>query len=190
MELPIELRDAVNSELAGRSPKELAPVVENLSKRYRSSLQAAVEERLVQTSDDAAAYAAFRLPATYGAVYGALGQVKAQLPEFRPTSLLDVGAGPGTAMWAAHHPDLWQDSLEKVTLLEREAAMISLGKRLAAQSSLSSIRKAEWVPVDITGDWPTGSHDLVVTAYVLGELPEEARPVLSSSFGKKPAVYW
>jgi len=175
MELPAELRNAVNQEVTGRSAKDLAKVVEGLSARYRSSLQEPAHSRLVQTLDDAVAYAAFRLPATYGAVYGALSCVKAQLPRFHPRSLLDVGAGPGTAMWAALHPSLWQDCLAEVALLEREEAMIGLGKRLAAHSSLAAIREAQWVAADITEKWEVPSHELVVAAYVLGELPSEAR---------------
>ncbi|NLA58784.1 MAG: rRNA methyltransferase [Firmicutes bacterium] len=187
MDLPVELRGAIDSELAGRPPKELVKLVEELSSRYRTDLQAAAHERLVKSADDAAAYAAFRLPATYGAVYGALCQIKAQLPEFHPSSLLDVGAGPGTVMWAAHHRDLWQGSLEKVTLLEREPAMISLGKRLAAWSSLVSIQEAEWMAVDLTEDWETSSHDLVAAAYVLGELPAGARRLFIQRLWEKTA---
>ncbi|MGI8802059.1 MAG: small ribosomal subunit Rsm22 family protein, partial [Solirubrobacteraceae bacterium] len=47
------------------------------------------------------AYAAYRAPATYAAVAAALTQVRLLRPEWRPRTLLDLGAGPGVAAWAA-----------------------------------------------------------------------------------------
>ena len=49
----------------------------------------------------AAAYMAARMPACYAAVYKVLEEVSARLPAFAPESMLDFGAGPGTAVWAA-----------------------------------------------------------------------------------------
>ena len=50
----------------------------------------------------AAAYMAARMPACYAAVYKVLEEVSMRLPGFAPESMLDFGAGPGTAIWAAH----------------------------------------------------------------------------------------
>ena len=50
----------------------------------------------------AAAYMAARMPACYAAVYKVLEEVSMRLPTFSPESMLDFGAGPGTAIWAAH----------------------------------------------------------------------------------------
>ncbi len=85
-------------------------------------------------------------------------------------TLLDVEAGPGTAMWAA--ATVWP-SLRRVTLLDRDRGMIALGKRLAARSSLDAVREADWREVDITVPWQAPPSDLVVAACVLGELPED-----------------
>lgn len=49
----------------------------------------------------ALAYGATRLPACYAALRRVLGEVKARMPSWRPDSMLDFGAGPGTATWAA-----------------------------------------------------------------------------------------
>lgn len=54
---------------------------------------------------------AARMPACYAAVYKVLEEVSVRLPTFTPESMLDFGAGPGTAIWAAHEvlhlsPDL------------------------------------------------------------------------------------
>lgn len=174
IELPTDLRTGLKQQLEAFSAKELAQCVADLSHRYRTNLPID-GQRIVQSPKDAAAYAAFRLPATYGGVYAALRQVRAQFPQWQPQTLLDVGAGPGTVMWSATHPDLWPETLHKITLLEREANMITLGRRLAGYASLASIREARWHAVDITQRWGTTPHDLVVTSYVLGELPRNSR---------------
>lgn len=49
----------------------------------------------------AAAYMAARMPACYAAVFKVLEEVSTRLPAFAPESMLDFGAGPGTAVWAA-----------------------------------------------------------------------------------------
>jgi ribosomal protein RSM22 (predicted rRNA methylase) len=119
--------------------------------------------------EDVTAYAAFRLPATFAAVYSALKQAKECSPGWNPKTLLDAGAGPGTAMWAA--ASLWPD-LEHITLLERDEAMINLGKRLCAYSSVPSMLEAEWIKIDIAETDEVFPHDLVVASYVLNEIPE------------------
>ncbi|WP_227649998.1 small ribosomal subunit Rsm22 family protein, partial [Klebsiella pneumoniae] len=49
-------------------------------------------------------------------------------PDFAPTSLLDVGAGPGTATWAASEAFA---SLETFTLLDANMALRDLAAELA-----------------------------------------------------------
>jgi ribosomal protein RSM22 (predicted rRNA methylase) len=175
MELPPELRTAIETEIVSLPSNRLSTLAADLSKRYRAG-PLSPQGRLLRSREDIAAYAAFRLPATFAAVGAALTQVKEGLPGWRPRTLLDVGAGPGTGMWAA--AAVWPD-LERVTLLEREDGMIDLGKRLAAYSSLPSVREATWLKADITAAWEAPPHDLVIAAYVLGELPgEPAHPLI------------
>jgi ribosomal protein RSM22 (predicted rRNA methylase) len=170
LELPLELEVAVAAELESASAKSLAKSVADLSQRYRSGKAQTAGGRFLRSYDDIAAYAAFRLPATYAAVSAALAQVRAQLPGWTPRSALDVGAGPGTAIWAT--TTIWPD-VRQVTLLEREDNMIALGRRLAGCSPLAAVRDAGWSKTDVTGDWNVAPHDLVIMSYALGELPEE-----------------
>lgn len=169
MELPQDLRAAIDSELAPLQAKKLAALAADLSKRYRTG-QSPGAGRLLRSREDVAAYAAFRLPATYAAVSSVVRQVQDGLPHWNPKTLLDVGAGPGTAMWAA--AALWPN-LTRITLFERDEYMIGLGKRLAAFSSLSSVREAAWDKVDITGSWEGAQYDVVIASYSLGELPPD-----------------
>ena len=82
-------------------------------------------------------------------------------PDWKPRSLLDVGAGPGVAAWAA--VAAWP-SLEHVTLVEAEPEMVAAGREL--------LPKARWVAGDAS--IATGPAELVVVSYVLGELVDVA----------------
>ena len=68
-----------------------------ISKTYRDGGNSAA----IRSETDALAYALARMPATYAADIASLNALCEIRPDFAPTSLLDVGAGPGTASWAA-----------------------------------------------------------------------------------------
>jgi len=166
MELPRALRQAVDQALEGVPARDLAAAADALSKRYRAE----VRDGRLHVADDLAAraYLAARLPATYAAIRAALNAVAEMRPEFSPRSLLDFGAGPGTALWAAR--DEWPD-LATATLVESSAAMRKFGAEFAPQCGVAAI--------DWRGDAPTaGARDLVTLAYVLDELDDAQRTAL------------
>ncbi len=174
MDLPTDLRDALNNELERRDATALARATAALVERYRSG-QPAPGGDFLAGQDDIAAYAAYRLPATYAASVAALAQVRDRWVGEAPRTLLDVGAGPGTALWAAGA--VWP-GLERALLLERDERMIALGRRLAARSRSPLVAEAGWERADLLGAWEAAPHDLVVAAYVLNELPDERRAAL------------
>ena len=53
------------------------------------------------SKQEAAAYAMARLPAAFAAVLRVLREVQARAPSCQLRSMLDLGSGPGTAIWAA-----------------------------------------------------------------------------------------
>lgn len=169
MELPAEVRQAIEQELASYSTSQLARVAAALSESYRAG-SASPRRRHLRSPDDVVAYAAYRLPATFAAVYSVLTEVKARLPQLQVRTCLDIGAGPGTAAWAA--AIIWPE-IAQITLLEREENMITMGKRLFAQSSVPALRQANWVRTDVTGSWTCGVQDLVLASYVINELSEQ-----------------
>lgn len=73
----------------------------------------------------ALAYAATRLPACYAALRHVLGEVAARRPGWRPSTQLDFGAGPGTAVWAAQQ--VWPQAPLEATAVEPAGAMAWLG---------------------------------------------------------------
>lgn len=171
MELPPQLRQAVDSALAGVSVTELTVAARALSQRYRDEVR---DGRLhISDASFALAYIATRMPATYAAIHAALEALAEQQPDFAPHSLLDVGAGPGTAMWAA--ADVWP-GMDAATLVETSPSIRALGEKLAATSTLARV---SWRAADLRADLPEAQHDLVSLAYVLDELgPRDRRALI------------
>jgi ribosomal protein RSM22 (predicted rRNA methylase) len=100
MELPPAPRQAVENALEGVPLADLKRAADLLSRRYRGE----VRDGRLHLSDRLAAqaYLATRLPATYAAIRASLAAVAEMRPGFAPATLLDIGAGPGSALWAAH----------------------------------------------------------------------------------------
>jgi ribosomal protein RSM22 (predicted rRNA methylase) len=168
MDLPQRLRQAVEEALEHTPRTDLAKASELLSSRYRSE----IKDGQFHLSDDLAAraYLATRLPATYAAVSACLAAIAKVKPDFSPKSLLDVGSGPGTVMWAAS--EQWS-SLEQAVLLEASPIIRAWGEKLG-----SPINDVRWLTADANSDFEATPSDLVTTAYVLNELGEKARATL------------
>src|SRR5215471_7713493 len=131
MSLPALLARAIENELAQFDRKAVARAVEELSADYRGQKTTGPALRLADTEIQRAAYLLTRLPSTYAAIYAVLREIRERIPNLEVRSLLDLGAGPGTAMWAA--AEIFSE-LEQVTLLERSSALIRLGQKLAASA--------------------------------------------------------
>jgi ribosomal protein RSM22 (predicted rRNA methylase) len=166
MDLPPDLAHALRQHLTAGSAKELQAAAAALSERYRAGVPDAIgSER------DVLAYAATRLPATFAAVAAALRAVAEQRPGWSPASVLDAGAGPGTAAWAA--AVTWPQ-IASVRHLERDRRMTALGAELSAAARHPALRAGGWEQADLTGEWQAEA-DLVVAAYCLNEMPEPER---------------
>src|ERR687898_2317625 len=96
-DLPAELKAALYAKLQGFSRNDAAGRAASISKTYRDGGGSGA----IRSEADALAYALARMPATYAAVTASLNALGEITPQFAPNSLLDVGAGPGTATWAA-----------------------------------------------------------------------------------------
>src|SRR3974390_581672 len=122
--LPAELIAALGARLQGVSRNELAIRAEKISKTYREGGRSMT----IASDPDALAYALVRMPATYAAVAACLNAVQEITPDFAPKDLLDVGAGPGTASFAAAEAF---SSLEDFTLLDANPALRELALGLS-----------------------------------------------------------
>ena len=171
MELPAPLRAAADRILEGVALSDLRRAATLLSTRYRAELR---DGRLHMDDELAVkAYLTTRLPATYAAVRMSLEAACIVLPDFAPRSLLDIGSGPGTALWAAR--DCW-DTLSEARLIEASAAAHRVGASLAEHLAGVS---ASWTASNVRdGLSGIATADLVTMAYVLDELEPAAIPAL------------
>jgi ribosomal protein RSM22 (predicted rRNA methylase) len=152
MQLPEQLQYAIDRILENTPQTALRKARESLSQDYR-------EGRSSPFSDEAKrlAYLGARMPATFAAIHKVLQNVSLK------GTLLDLGAGPGTASWAA--AELFPE-LTEITLIEKSLEAITLGKSLADQHPV--LKKASWLHQSL-GD-PIPKADTAILSYVLGEL--------------------
>src|ERR1700709_738809 len=123
-DLPAELKPALDAKRQGLSRNDAASRAAGISQTYRGGGGSVT----IRTEADALAYALARMPATYAAVTASLNALREIRPDFAPTNLPDVGAGPGTATWA---PAETLPSLRSFTLLDANSALRDLALDLA-----------------------------------------------------------
>jgi len=162
MTIPHGLQAGIDELVGAVGAGELERAARALSERYRSGGPAVT--RATRTATDVAAYLATRAPATYAAVEDVLRGARRGRPEWAPASMLDLGAGPGVASWAA--TETWPQ-ITAVTLVEAEQAMVSAGRALAAHGP-AALRDARWEAATVGAT--DAKADLVVASYVVGEL--------------------
>ena len=129
-DLPAELKAALDGKLRGFSRSDAAGRAASISKTYRGGGNSGT----IRSETDALAYALARMPATYAADVASLNALVDARPDFAPTSLLDVGAGPGTATWAATEAFA---SLQSFTLLDANEVLRKLALDLLGDSGHS-----------------------------------------------------
>lgn len=149
MQLPEELRSAIDQMVENTPQNILRKATESLSQHYR-------EGKVSPFSDEAKrlAYLGARMPATYASIYKVLQQVALT------GHVLDLGAGPGTASWALF--ELFP-ALERVTLIEKSQEAIALGKKLFENHP--SFHKATWIHKSITDPIPKADAQLFLYTF-------------------------
>lgn len=138
MDVEDDLRGALGRQLNGVGTRRTAAAVDRLVAGYRGDGPApALRDR-----DDVAAYAAYRMPATFQAVRAALRALADAAPGWEPDSHLDVGGGTGAAVWAA--AAVWPDGPRPTVVLDHAEPALALGHELAAGAAAPAVRAAEW----------------------------------------------
>src|SRR3989344_4250855 len=160
--LPEELQQVVDSLTEKVDFKTLKAARESTSADYRKGT-----DSQFQDSAKLLSYLVTRLPATFGAALHVFREVQARVPHFPVRSSIDLGAGPGSASWAALEvfPEL-----SKLVLFEREPEAIELGKKLSSARIHPAWKQAEWKEAALeSANVPEG--DLAILSYVMAELP-------------------
>jgi ribosomal protein RSM22 (predicted rRNA methylase) len=133
------LNAAVRAALARAGTRDLGASVQRLMAAYRAGQ--AQPAPVITSRIDAAAYAAYRMPATAAATAAALREMRLSLPGWAPSSVIDFGAGTGGSAWAVAS-DL--PGIKAITLLEQSADAIRLGRAIFAESESGVLRSATW----------------------------------------------
>ena len=177
--LPPQLAAARDKLLEGVSRKSLQIQAAALSRRYRTVAGGHAH------ASEVVAYTVTRMPATYAAATAVLDELSARLPDFAPTSLLDLGSGPGTMAWAAATVF---DSLASVTMAEAEPAFRAVAVRLATDHPLLARAATNAVDLEQHPDI-AGRHDLVTAAFMLAEIaPARQAAVIAGAWAATRAL--
>lgn len=155
--LPPELSLTIAELATGAGRRDLADRAGRLSGHYR---ERGASRQVVAADADALAYGLSRMPATFAAVRAVLADLERGAPDFVPGSVLDAGAGPGTAALAA--AQIWPDIVP--LLLDENPVFLDLAARLnpSARLERGDLRSFE-----------LGTRfDLVTCAYALTELAD------------------
>ncbi len=178
MSIPDHLSQALAEEVAKFSQSQLQKAYAELTDLYRTNRKQI--NNSLNSAEKRIAYIAARMPATYGAISRVLEEIHEDLQD-RVTSMLDVGAGPGTATWAVaeHFPKVSQ-----FTLIERESEMLSLGKRMAYNNP--RFKSAHWISESVEVALKTpDKYDLVIASYSFNEFPKSSKLKILQSLWEK-----
>ena len=170
-DLPAELKAALDARLQGLSRNDAAERAALISQTYRDGGGSSA----IRTEADALAYALARMPATYAAVTASLNALREIIPDFAPKNLLDIGAGPGTATWAAAEAF---SSLQRFTLVDANSALRALaldllGGSLRLRDMTYQRGEARAALADAE------AAELVVASYMIGEINDAEQSALT-----------
>lgn len=179
LSLPPKLETAIENALKDLPSSQWVSVAQDLSERYRAEQRGGhvkpVKAPVLATGKKAAlGYVALILPATYAQLRGAMAATSPRIPNWQPRTLLDIGSGPGTALWAAIQQ--WP-TLENLTAWERETAFIELGQALVQDSDNAALQNTKWERIHLENILPIDNrqYDLIVLGHVLNELEADLR---------------
>jgi ribosomal protein RSM22 (predicted rRNA methylase) len=176
-DLPAELKAALDGKLRGFSRNDAAGRAATISKTYRDGGGSGA----IRSEVDALAYALARMPATYAAVTASLNALVGIRPDLAPTSLLDIGAGPGTATWAAAEAF---PSLQRFALLDANDTLRTLALDLARDST--RLRQIDYYLGEARAALANAdAAELVVASYMIGEIGDAERRALAELMWEK-----
>lgn len=176
-DLPAELYAALDIKLYRLSRNDAAGRAAAISQTYRGGGNSSA----IRNDGDALAYALARMPATYAALVASLNAFREIRPDFAPVSLLDIGAGPGTAAWAAAEVF---SSLNDFALLDSNAALRTLALDLVSGSArLRDVTYRQGNALTTLND--AAPADLVIASYLIGEMNDAEQTALADMMWEK-----
>ncbi|GAB9466090.1 Methyltransferase protein 17 [Globisporangium polare] len=115
------------------------------------------------------AYMSYEVEGTYACAHHVFRQLQQQRPDFKPESVLDFGAGPGTASWVAK--EFYEESLTRYRVVEPSQSMVDAAEVvLEGFPGLSVRRSISEMKRELEGGI---KYDLIVLNYVLSEITND-----------------
>jgi ribosomal protein RSM22 (predicted rRNA methylase) len=152
------------------TPSELSRGHHLLTQAYQEGLRSPFDDPVVLW-----AYILARMPATYKACFHVFSSFKDHIEP--DVSILDVGTGPGTALWAWYHTL----GFSKAHALEVHHTMKVVAEKIWEQQKFEEQESPKpsvswgygsWPKNDLFKD-PSTPYDWVIGSYVLNEWPED-----------------
>lgn len=179
--LPKNLNEAISFTIASQQNSEWLKRAEILHDRYMAR-DKNENDNFISDYADTIAYLALRTPATYAQIFGSLSQINELIPSFKPKSVLDIGSGPGTGIWAAK--TIWP-SINLATCIDKNEHLLVTGEEITQKADI--IQNSLWTKWDSVRDEDLNvpMSDIVIVANVLNELPiSEAKNLLGQAFNR------
>lgn len=179
--LPPAISESVSRILLRSDARMLSIQAKELHERYMQGANPIQPN--IQKSTDCIAYLALRFPATFAQIVSALSQIQERIPSWKPKSVLELGCGPGTGIFAAK--SVWP-SVATATGLDTEQLFLSLAEEIHYDSKMRV--DVTWVKSTVS-KWTAAedrqSYDLIIVANVLNELTDEERERLMQQIMKR-----
>lgn len=159
--LPNSVQNNIHALLKRTGSKpSLVKARENLTKRYR---EAKANRAGFASQEEAIAYVAARMPATFGACEAVFENV----PLAQISSVLDLGSGPGTVALAAA---LKWPQCTQFQMVEGDTFMRELSRDIFADVPEIAHQRFDFKTDNLLTLSLSDSYDLVILSYVLNEL--------------------
>lgn len=158
------LYEVLDEYLHQLSPSILKHARENLSDKYRKGGLSTY----IDSDQERISYLATRMPATFAALRKVFSII-CETGSFSIKSMLDLGSGPGTGLWAASE---FFSELNTAILIEKDRAWEIIGKQLLQKGKPQSGFHISWCLENMSELEIFPSADLVILSYSIGELPQ------------------
>jgi AAA+ superfamily predicted ATPase len=133
------LRAALEELTSQHRLSDLTPAADALSVAYRQRNK--FRGGYVDGEAQRVAYAGSRMPATYAAVAHVLWRLTEADPNAAPRTMLDIGTGPGTALWAASEV---LESITSARAVDVDPGMLELAAQLVEGGPSWMREQVEW----------------------------------------------